>query len=418
MLLLRCFLSLLCLLMATSCLGALLTIEPLVAVAHADDDDDDDGGDDDDDDDDRVVRRKPAARIELVAIGLDDGASERLTRRGYRILTRTRSELLDGRLVTRILAPSGRSRAASLRDIRGEAPQATVSGNDLYRRHTFARYNTESGGCGTACPAFAISGWRPEAVTCSSRIRLGMIDTAVDASHPALDGASIVIRTVRRSDRRASDAAHGTGVASVLVGRPQSAAPGVIPQAHVLAADAFHRSGGGDAADAFDLVIALDWLAAERADVINMSLSGPPNEVLEAAVAATLARDIAIVAAAGRSGGTQTGYPARYSGVTAVTGIDGRLRALRSSNRGPHIAFAAPGAGIVVAGRNGAISRVDGTSFAAPFVSAAIALHAASGTKSATAYDRVRSVVNDLGAPGRDPVFGWGLIQYRDLPAC
>lgn len=418
----REFLSI-CLALLVICgVSATLIAEPPVKAAYADDDDDDDddrgGDDDDDDDDDRPVRRKASPRIELIAVGLDDSALDRLTRRGFEVLARTQSNLLGDREVTRIRAPAGRSRQASLRDVRREDPQATVAVNDLYRRHAYTRYRPEGGGCGADCPAFAMADWRPEAAACSQRVLLGLIDTALDPSHPALKGASITAKTFRRLDRGASDPAHGTGVASVLVGSGASTVHGVIPQARILAADAFHRSGAADAADVFDLVAALDWLNAEGAKVINMSLSGPPNEVLRDSVAATVARGVGIVAAAGKATGSASGYPARYPGVTAVTGIDGRLRALRSSNRGDHIAFSAPGAGIVVASQRGSMSRVDGTSFAAPFVAAAIALHMASGTDSVTALDRVRSVAEDLGKPGRDPIFGWGLIKYRNLPQC
>lgn len=399
-----------------------LATGPMMNVAFADDDDgdgdDDDDDDDQDDDDDRPARRKASPRAELIAVGLSDSALASLSGRGFEVLTRSRSRLLGDRDVTRIRAPSGRSRAASLRDIQRADPAATVANNDLYRRHAFARYRPEGGGCGIDCAAFALANWRPEVAACSDRVRLGLIDTALDQSHPALGGASITTRTFRRLDRRASDTEHGTGVASVLVGRAESTMSGVIPQARILAADAFHRSGSGDAADAFDLVSALDWLIAEGATVINMSLSGPPNDVLEAAIAATLADGIGIVAAAGKASGAASGYPARYPGVTAVTGIDGRLRVLQSASRGAHISFAAPGAGISVAGPRRSIARVDGTSFAAPFVAAAMALHMSAGSDASTASDRVRSAAKDLGAPGRDPVFGWGLVQFRDLPRC
>lgn len=402
------------------CLAGLVSAAALphqwVTVAHADDDDDGDD-DDSDDDDDRPARRKPVARSELVAIGLNDGALARLSERGYRVMAQSQSGLVR-RPIARLLAPSGRSFAASLRDVRREDPAAVVARNDLYRRHLFTRYQTEGGGCGENCPAFAMTQWLPEAGKCSSRITIGLIDTGVDVGHPSLEGAKLTSKTVRRSDRAASDQAHGTGVASLLAGRPGSAVRGVIPDASVMAADAFHKAGSNDAADAFDLVAALDWLTDGGATVINMSLSGPPNDVLEQAIGATLAKGVSIIAAAGKAGPSATGYPARYPGVIAVTGIDGRLRALRSSNRRDHIAFAAPGAGIVVAGRSGTVSRVDGSSFAAPFVAAVFALHASAETNHATALERVRADARDLGASGRDPIYGWGLVQFQNLPRC
>lgn len=316
-----------------------------VAVAHADDDNDDDGGgddddDDDDNDDDRPERSKPPARSELVAIGLSDDALARLSGRGYRILAQSQSGLMN-RPVARLLAPPGRSFAASLRDVQREDLTAVVAQNDLYRRHQFTRYLTEGGGCGETCPAFAMTQWLPEAGKCSSRITIGLIDTGVDLGHPSLGGAKITGKALRRLDRAPSDQAHGTGVASLLAGRPGSSVRGVIPDASIFAADAFHKAGGNDAADAFDLVAALDWLAGSGATVINMSLSGPPNKVLQQAIDATLAKGVSIVAAAGKASTSATGYPARYPGVIAVTGVDGRLlyeaRIEAITSRSPHL---------------------------------------------------------------------------------
>ena len=86
--------------------------------------------------------------------------------------------------------------------------------------------------------------------------------------------------------------------------------------------------------------------------------------------------------------------------------------------RGSHVAFTAPGVGLTVAGPRGALTRVDGTSFAAPFLTAALALQMGRGRSPADAAQSVATTAKDLGAPGRDPAFGWGLVQYANIPDC
>ncbi|MCC7253279.1 MAG: S8 family serine peptidase [Hyphomicrobium sp.] len=238
-------------------------------------------------------------------------------------------------------------------------------------------------------------------------------------SHPILAGAEIELETVRRADRRPSDPAHGTGVVSVLVGRPGSRVVGIAPRAKVIAVDAFHRAGRTDATDAFDLIAALDVLAARGARVINMSLSGPENVLLQRAVARFAERGTTIVAAAGTPSGTGSGYPARYEGVFAVAAIDQSMRPSRLSARGAHIVLSAPGVGIPVAAPGGTSRLASGTSFATPFVSAAVAVaKAQAGGDSAATAATLQALAKDLGAPGRDAVFGWGLVQFPPIGGC
>ncbi|NJM34186.1 MAG: S8 family serine peptidase [Rhodomicrobium sp.] len=238
-------------------------------------------------------------------------------------------------------------------------------------------------------------------------------------SHPSLKNAKIVTQTFRSSDRAASRRDHGTAVVSLLVGDPASKVAGLIPQARILAADAFHKSGSGDSADTFDLVKALDWLIAEQVRVVNLSLSGPDNDVLKKAVERALSRDVVIVAAAGRpDNGTTNGFPGRYNGVIAVSAVDERLRSSRLSAKGEHVSFSAPGVGVNVAAPGGGTRLVDGTSFATPFVAAAFAFGLENAGAGKEAANRLATAARDLGAAGKDPIYGWGLIQYGNFVRC
>lgn len=408
-------------------LAVLLAVCMGVEGAHADDDDDDDDG--------RRGFRIPSfgrlapfignlrsgrpgrPRVEIVVFGLDEDKRREIERRGFRISATAYSALL-GSEMARVEAPAGQSIRRALRTVRTFAGNATAEPNDLYRRHVFSRHRTAGQLCGERCDAFALTSWLPSLMQCSLGATIGVVDTQVDATHQSLVGAKLTTKSLSRTDRRPSDPAHGTGVVSLLIGQPSTAVVGIVPSARVLAADAFHGARQGDAADTFDLIASLDWLAEGGVRIINMSLSGPASPALEKAIGATLARGIALVAAVGRPDGRSAGYPARYDGVLAVSAVDMLLRPSRLSIRGSHVALAAPGVGLTVASARGALARVDGTSFAAPFVTAALALQMGRGRSPVDAAQSVTTTARDLGAPGRDPVFGWGLVQYANIPDC
>ena len=134
--------------------------------------------------------------------------------------------------------------------------------------------------------------------------------------------------------------------------------------------------GGSRAAgSASSIVRALSWLASKRPQVINISLVGPQNRLVERAVQALRARRIGIVAAIGNDGpAAPPQYPASYPGVVAVTGVDARGRALPEAGKASHLDFAAPGADMAAALPGQGYAKVRGTSFAAPFATARLAI--------------------------------------------
>lgn len=360
---------------------------------------------------------RPAPTSELVAIGLNADDLAALTARGFRPVGSRQSVLL-GQSVSRIQPPRRVSFRRALALARSTVPGRTFAANDLYptARPVFRPAGTL---CGQGCPAFQLTNWRADVGRCAAQATIGVIDTGVDSTHPAFATSRIETVTIRGEDRAPSGRDHGTGVVSLLVGDAGGEFSGAAPGARVVAVDAFHGGTSGDIADTYDLVAAIDLLVERRIKVINLSLSGPDNPLLRDVVAKATAAGTIIVAAAGTSqGGTQSGFPARYPGVLAVSGIDGRLRAASGSQRGDHIAFSAPGVGISVANAKKGYSTVRGSSFAAPFVSAAYAMALETVRDGEQATRLIASAAKDLGAPGRDGVFGWGLIQFTALPSC
>jgi subtilisin family serine protease len=167
-------------------------------------------------------------------------------------------------------------------------------------------------------------------------------------------------------------------------------------------------------ADVVALISGLDWLVGRGAPVVNMSFSGQANLLAALALRRAMARHVILVAAAGNDGPTAPPpFPAAEPGVIGVAAVDSHSRPYADGNRGDYIEFAAPGVRIWTPGLTPAGSYHTGTSFAAPFVTAAVAARLAEGAKpdSDRIADSLAKTAIDLGPPGKDPVFGRGLIQ-------
>ena len=262
------------------------------------------------------------------------------------------------------------------------------------------------------CEAHVVAGWSgwPSALA----PRLGMIDTGVNVDHEALSGQKLTVVQATLAERDAAGRQHGTAVAAMLIGRMESRVPGLLPYAELIAVEAFHQGASGEAADAFALSDALQQLIDARVQVVNLSFSGPENAVFGRVVAEALTHEIGLVAAAGNGGpGAPPVYPAAWAGVVAVTAVDAELDPYRQAARGPHVDFAAPGVNLWTAASISGGRLRSGTSYAAPFVTAALAVERARrpGQPVAEAVAELSRCAMDLGEAGRDPVFGSGLIS-------
>jgi subtilisin family serine protease len=200
-------------------------------------------------------------------------------------------------------------------------------------------------------------------------------------------------------------------VASLLVGSTERF-HGAAPGAELYAADVYCGLPAGGAVDA--VADAFAWLAREAVPVINVSLVGPPNLMLQEVVRRVIAHGQIIVAAVGNDGPAAPPlYPASYPDVVGVTAVDRHGRALPEAARGNQVEFAAPGAEMVAAASGPqAFVPVRGTSFAAPIVAGILASSAHEFSKAAAdeAIANLAHAATDLGAPGRDPVYGFGLV--------
>jgi len=240
--------------------------------------------------------------------------------------------------------------------------------------------------------------------------RVGLVDSGIDRRHASLRGANV---QGWGCEGKESPSPHGTAVASLLVGR-DAAFRGAAPGAALYAADIYCGQAVGGAVE--NLALALAWMARENVAVVNVSLVGPANRMLERAVTALNQRGHLIVAAVGNDGPAAPPlYPASYAGVVGVTGITPTRRVLPEAAQGLQVMLAAPGSELAVARPGGGYVVARGTSFAAPLVAGLLAesLRAPDRLAAAAALARVAGTAQDLGAPGRDPVYGWGLVAER-----
>jgi len=373
----------------------------------------------------RAAPRPTEAEREIIARGLSDDDAAALVAQGYGILERVDLASL-GLTMQRLLVPEN----TSLQEARA-AVQALPTGEVADFNHYYrAGGDMASDAVGTEsvaepceglhCPARGLINW-PDHIGpggCGVPVTIGMIDTGINTDHAALAGAQVALLRVAPEDYSASDAIHGTAVAALLVGDPASRAPGLLPGLPLVAVDAFHKASGDERADAFTLVRGLDHLVEAGATVINLSLTGPANAVLEQTLAELeSAEGIVVVAAAGNGGpNAPPAYPAAYDSVIAVTAVDRAGGPYRRAGRGPHVHLAAPGVEVWTAASVKGARWKTGTSFAAPYVTAAVALWQQTHPGSSPAEIRAalaQSAV-DLGEAGTDDIFGHGLLNLEN----
>lgn len=253
----------------------------------------------------------------------------------------------------------------------------------------------------------------PATAVCTSPVKIGIIDTAVKLDHPAFGTAVNNQRIIARNflpEPVAEPDAHGTAIAGLLVGDSEALRP-LLPQAHLYSASVFYaRKDFTEGASMMNLVRALDWLMGEKVSVINMSLAGPDNRILAGVIAKTLAGGTVIVAAVGNEGPAAPPlFPAAYPGVVGATAVDSKQKIYRWANHGDQVFFAAPGVNILSARSSGGYGRESGTSMAAPVVTAFLACTMQHLSR-AEALTRLSAEAIDLGEPGRDVIFGVGLL--------
>jgi hypothetical protein len=330
------------------------------------------------------VRRGIVAVIDPDPMGL-----QRALGAGFRVASDDRDPALGMRVVS-LAAPNRMSARDGIKRLRKLAPELQADFDHLF----------EPAGAGLVPMAGALAA----AQGSGNGPAIGIIDGGV-ASHPSLAGKSIEQNGFAGSPRPTG---HGTAVASLLVGT-QGPFRGAAPGARLFVADVY--GGNRAAGSATSIVRALGWLSSHRPQVINVSLVGPPNKLVERAIQLVEARGIQVVAAVGNDGpAAPPQYPASYTGVIAVTAVDAGGRALPEAGKASHLDFAAPGADMAAALPGNGYTRVRGTSFAAPLAAARLLAAGSPGALAAEARP-------GRGRVGRGIVCGACRIDPRSVGA-
>ncbi|MCM0675771.1 type VII secretion-associated serine protease mycosin [Micromonospora phytophila] len=250
-------------------------------------------------------------------------------------------------------------------------------------------------------------------------VTVAVIDSGVDASHPDLAG-QVLPGLDLVAPQGAGDpdpVGHGTTVAGLIAGRndDKRGVVGLAPDARILPVRVLDAENRYD--DAMIVAKGVRWAVDNGAQVINLSLGGSGDSpALAAALDYAFARDVVVVACTGNlatSSDSKVWYPAREPGVIAVAGLERDSENLWSGSiTGRATVLSAPATGLMGARPEG-YWRVQGTSFAAPLVTATAALVRARYPQmpAGDVVNRLLTTARDIGPTGRDDRFGYGRVD-------
>lgn len=240
-----------------------------------------------------------------------------------------------------------------------------------------------------------------------ANVTVAVIDSGIDANHPEL--AHSVADNFDALGSSDGPHVHGTGIAGAIVAHAKLM--GSAPEARIIAIRAFGGTTGGAQSSSYIILRSLNYAAEHGAQIVNMSFAGPKDALIERAIAATAARGLVLIAAAGNAGAKSPPlYPAANPNVIAVSATDRQDKLFSGSNRGNYIALAAPGVDIFLPAPDGKYQVTSGTSFSAAYVSgvAALLLERNYALKPEALRMTLAKTARDLGSAGRDDLFGDG----------
>lgn len=259
-------------------------------------------------------------------------------------------------------------------------------------------------------------------VTGSRSVTIAIIDTGVQANHPDLTGNIGQGYNFYRGDRDVTDYnGHGTHIAGTIgaVTNNGRGISGINWRVNIMPLKVSDDSGGGDLGLS-EIIDALYYAADNGADIVNMSFQiGGKNvesdyhfSFMEEAIDYAYSKGLTMIAAAGNNRENWLAYPARNPKVIAAGAIGSDLNRADWSHYGAALDFVAPGVDIISAWNRGNYDYASGTSMATSQITGVVGLLIASGIRGP---ERIRGILRetamDLGAPGRDDYYGWGLVN-------
>lgn len=269
---------------------------------------------------------------------------------------------------------------------------------------------------------------RLTALATGAGVTVAVIDSGVDARHPQLKGrvAKGTDYLDPGGDGNLDCAGHGTAVASIVAATARAGVGfhGLAPKAKILPIRISEQQiidgkESGRTVTAAQFARAIRWAVDHGADVLNLSVVlYEDNRAVRAAIAYAVEEDVVVVAAAGNlhENGDPRPYPAAYDGVLGVgaVGADGTRSPF--SQVGPYVDVVAPGGEVLAAAAGRGHKRQNGTSYAAPFVSATAALVREYRPELSAREVIARIITTADPAPGggRNDAYGAGVLNpYR-----
>ena len=245
-------------------------------------------------------------------------------------------------------------------------------------------------------------------------VTVAVVDSGI-APHPALEVADY--RNFSSDSEVYDSLGHGTHVAGVIAAKT-GLAKGIAPGVKLISMKVLGHSGMGSNEA---VARAVQHAADAQVDLICMSLGCPrPDAKVHAAIRNATAGGTIVVCAAGNDGGS-VNYPAAFTETVAVGAVDRNGNICEFSSRGSEIVVAAPGQDITSTWLGSGYATLSGTSMAAPFVAGVLSLWIsdckATGQKVShqSAIKALGQTCRDVGETGKDPEYGWGLMDPHAL---
>lgn len=250
----------------------------------------------------------------------------------------------------------------------------------------------------------------------SSDVIVAIVDTGIDMKHPEFNGKLVDGYNVIADNKRPmDDNGHGTHVAGVIAAKTnnKNGIAGMSWNSKLMPVKAIGADGSGTA---FDIAQGIIWATDHGADVINLSVGNYTSSAeLKNACRYAFDHNVVLVAATGNDNTDQPGYPAAYSEVMGVSAIDHNKRRADFSNFGDYVDVVAPGVDIASTYIYSDYAALSGTSMACPHVSALASLIRSvhPKMKNTQVMEIIRHTAQDLGRKGKDPMFGYGMINVN-----
>ena len=333
----------------------------------------------------------------------------------------------DGTPVISTIAAETKSKARSI--LATVLGRSKTIGAEMNHRVSIDAYNDTY-----RSQQWALNALKAETVHAENRgsgVTVAVIDTGVKSSHVDLSGNILSGTDYVAPGTSANDEnGHGTHVAGIIAALYNNSRgiAGMAPRAKVLPIRVLDRNGSGTASNVAKGIL---YATSHGAKVINVSLgSTSQSTAMQSAIADAISKNVLVVAAAGNRGcglfGSATEYPAAYPGVVGVASVTQSMQKSSFSSCGSWVDVAAPGSGIISTMIRSSVGlgcsssadycTLNGTSFAAPYVSATAALAIAErGWSQATVASRLQSTATDLAPAGRDNNTGYGFINPLKL---